>query len=152
MKLNDEQRKIVTENHNLIYSFCIKRGLSIDEWYDFLAIVLCKAVINHNPEKSKLSTFVYACMNNAVNSELLKINKKANIPICEIDNIFLENYDDVGINDVINKISKTQKRIIKMKMLGYTQKEISNTLNISQAQVSRLIWDIKRRLNYLKKR
>ena len=46
LKLNDEQRKLVEQNHNLIYSAMTKCGIrrqDFDDYYGFAAIGLCKA-------------------------------------------------------------------------------------------------------------
>ena len=40
MKLNDEQRGVVEENHQLIYWYAHRRHLDLEEWYDLLAIRL----------------------------------------------------------------------------------------------------------------
>lgn len=49
--MNDEQRKLVENNHNLIYAILHKYNLPIDEYYDVAAIGLCKAAITFDAEK-----------------------------------------------------------------------------------------------------
>lgn len=66
-KLNNEQRKLVEENHNLIYSFLNNQALSINEWYDVCAIGLCNAALTFNGT-TKFSTLAYKCMLNSVRS------------------------------------------------------------------------------------
>ena len=43
IKLTNDQRKLVEQNHNLIYAFLHTKNLNIEEWYDICAISLCKA-------------------------------------------------------------------------------------------------------------
>ena len=45
IQLNDEQRKLVADNHNLIYQYLIDNNLPQDEYYDIAAIGLCKAAL-----------------------------------------------------------------------------------------------------------
>ena len=44
-QLTPEQQKLVTDNHNLIYSLANAKNIDLDEYYDVLAIGLCKAAI-----------------------------------------------------------------------------------------------------------
>ena len=49
--MTEEQRKLVEDNHNLIYSFLQKYHLTIDEYYGLAAIGLCKAGKTYNGQK-----------------------------------------------------------------------------------------------------
>ena len=44
--LTKEQKELVENNHKLIYYYIHKNGLSVDEYYDILAIGLCKAALH----------------------------------------------------------------------------------------------------------
>lgn len=70
MKLNDEQRKLVEQNHNLIYSAMRKFGIrrqDFDDYYGFAAIGLCKAAIDYDKTRSKsFSTYAYLCIQNEI--------------------------------------------------------------------------------------
>jgi len=69
--LTEEQRKIVEENHNLIYSYIKQKELDFSEYYDLLAIALCRAVIYWKQENgSKLSTYVYSVFDKEVCRDL----------------------------------------------------------------------------------
>lgn len=67
-KLNDEQRKIVEDNINLVYKFIIKHNLDRDEYLDVMFEAFCIAVIYHNPSKGALSTYAFKVMENVLNS------------------------------------------------------------------------------------
>ena len=61
--------------------------------------------------------------------------------------------NNITINDLINKLNKRDKKIIKMRFyFDKTQSEIAKELNISQVQVSRLenkiLENLKRKLTY----
>ena len=49
--LTKEQKELVENNHKLIYYYIHKNGLSLDEYYDILAIGLCKAALNFDESK-----------------------------------------------------------------------------------------------------
>lgn len=71
-KLNTEQKKLVEENHNLIYGFMTRYHLDFEEWYDICAIGLCKAGVIYDGT-AKFSTLSYMCMYN----EMVKANHLA---------------------------------------------------------------------------
>ena len=66
LKLNDEQRKLVEQNHNLIYSAMTKCGIrrqDFDDYYGFAAIGLCKAAIDYDKTRCiSFSTYAYLCI------------------------------------------------------------------------------------------
>ena len=78
--LSDEQRKIAEENHNLIYSFARKKNLDIDEFYDLLAIGLCKAAYYFKPNKGKFSTIAYIRMQHEMYNYYKELNMEKRIP------------------------------------------------------------------------
>lgn len=69
-RLNDQQRKLVEDNHDLIYTFLDNHNLSIDspeDWYGVAAIGLCRAAMHYNPDNGiKFSAYASACMLNEV--------------------------------------------------------------------------------------
>ncbi len=61
-QLNNEQRKLIEDNHNLIYGFMTKHKLDFEEWYDVCAIGLCKAAFAYDDSLYKFATFAYHSM------------------------------------------------------------------------------------------
>ena len=53
MKLTEEQKKLVEDNHNLIYGYCHRYNLNVEEYYGDLAVTLCEAAQTYKEEKSK---------------------------------------------------------------------------------------------------
>ena len=92
--LDEQQKKLVEENHNLIYYALGKYRLNQEEYYDILAIGLCKAAIAFDSERSKFSTFAMNIMYNEflqhdrnenamkrkANKNMLSLNYKLNDP------------------------------------------------------------------------
>ena len=82
--MNDVAKKLVEENHNLIYAYCHKYNLAIEEYYDILAIGLCKAAMSYDREFRnefiEFSTYAYKCMSNEVYRQWRYISAKSRIP------------------------------------------------------------------------
>lgn len=62
MKLSDEQRKLVENNHGLIFYTLKMKNLSFEQYYDIAAIALCKAAILYNPKIGNFSTYACTCI------------------------------------------------------------------------------------------
>lgn len=153
---------MVEKNHNLIYSFLQKQHLSVEDWYGFAAIGLCKAAITFNKEMSHFSTYAYKCMFTYVYSEKRKELQARTIPSNQImyyqtqinddngnETNFMnyipskENVEDTVLSSVIfdeyNKLlTDRDKKIFALFRDGYTQTEISKIVGCSQSQVSRV--------------
>lgn len=69
-KMNDAQRKLAEDNHNLIYSFLSNHNLSLDaveDWYGTAAIGLCKAALFFDEScETEFSALAYACMESEI--------------------------------------------------------------------------------------
>lgn len=165
--ITKEQKKLVEENHNLIFSFLQKYHLAIEEYYGLAAIGLCKAGKTYNGDKSNFSTYAYRCMFTTVMCELRKSKQAKRIPEyqlvyyqAEFDDSngsdtasFInyipskENIEDIVLSEIIfneyaSKLKDRDKKIFALFREGYKQREIGKMLGCSQAQVSR----VKRKL------
>ena len=164
--ITEEQKRLVTDNHNLIYSFLTKYNLTIEEHYGLAAIGLCKAGLTYNGDKSKFSTYAYTCMFNHVMAELRKENSFKRIPTQQIvyyqaevknddgeitsfmnfipsgDDIEGETLSKISFQEYVEELNSRDKRIVGLFADGYMQREISDIVGCSQSQVSK----VKRRL------
>ena len=161
--MNDEQRKLVEDNHNLIYAMLHKYNLSIDEYYDVAAIGLCKAAIMFDAEKRYLfSTYACVVMENELKLVFRHNTNGKSIPLDKLtyyqsvisdsdgkeierlsfipDNVDVES--EVMTNEVAKRVystlSEQDRRIIHMFELGYKQKEIAKNVGCSQPHISRI--------------
>ena len=108
MKLTEEQKKLVEENHNLIYWFARKKHIDIEEYYDILAQGLCMAAYHYDPSKCSFSTYAYLCMNTEMHVEYRKTLRKSEIPQ---GNIF--HYENAWqLSDLIPTNEKTENKVI----------------------------------------
>lgn len=166
--MTSEQKKIVTINHNLIYSYINSHNLNFEEYYDLLAIQLCKCAEQYDISKGcKFSTFVYACFDNVVKCELRKQSAACRIPkdcifsidtpisinedgseLTIADKLFdednLENsllWSDVQI--FLKSLPVINQKIFYLYLNGNTQTTISKIVNKSQPQVHRIIKSIQ---------
>ena len=154
---------MVTNNHNLIYSFLKKNNLSIEDYYGLAAIGLCKAGKTYKGDKSSFATYAYKCMFTTVMSDLRKTKRAKSIPEYQIvyyqaelknnngvDTSMLMNYiaskENVEINvlssimldEYVRKLKNIDKKILVLFAEGYKQREISQMVGCSQAKVSRV--------------
>lgn len=167
-----QKKKFAEENHNLIYSFLNKHNLSIDEYYDVAAIGYCKAVQNFDSSRGvSFSTYAFYCMMNSCRMEIRNSKYLRTIPkdklvyyqqnitngkdqeynleeILVEDKLCLE--DEVTTNlafkHFLDTIDKRDAEILKLLVKGRTQIEIAEDLNMSQSYVSRLIKNIRKKL------
>lgn len=79
-QLTKAQQELVSKNHNLIYSFAQQKKLALDDYYDLLAIGLCKAAKIFDKNKGEFSSVAYECMYNEVKMYWGYISKKTSVP------------------------------------------------------------------------
>lgn len=162
LKLNDEQRKLVEQNHNLIYSAMTKCGIrrkDFDDYYGLAAIGLCKAAIDYDEKRSKsFSTYVYLCIQNEITVyNKWKFRQRRDIRKVVSYNQLLNDWDendkeysfllnddkDFEENSIFRLIFKDKsyiinnkdRMIIALKAQGYTIKEIGQAINMSAPAV-----------------
>lgn len=162
MTLTDEQKALVTENHQLIYGFLSKNGLEIEEFYDLAAIGLCNAAINYRDSDELFSTYAYICMKNVIFNEIRRLNgvKKVperlissyNVPIpgCEDDEIeILDTFkstfnvekhvlDQIILEKLMKKLSGKHKNTLILSLKGYNNSEIADFLGCTPTYISKL--------------
>lgn len=143
MRLNDEQRKQVEENHNLIYWYANKRHLDINEWYGLLAIELCKTVMKYDADKGSLGNYFMLRCDGVMSKEYKKSQsqKRLHTEITYIEEAHaIPNTTDIERSYELQEwIESDTHGILQMKADGYTQKEIAEQLNVSQSYVSKII-------------
>lgn len=75
--LNEEQRRLAEQYHNLIFTFLNKNALSEDEWYDIAAIGYIKAIRYHQPERPyPISSLAFKCMRDEMINEYRRQNRQ----------------------------------------------------------------------------
>lgn len=170
-QLTKQQQDLVEKNHNLIYGFIHNHKLNVEEYYDILAIAVCKAAKMFDGNKSDFSTYAY----NAMKKELYKywrhINRQKFIPDemilsynAEYDNssnegrsINLMDYlmdkhstHDIVIGNMmseklISMLKDSEKKVAQYLLIGMQQSEIAKILNCSRQNVNFVIQQIRKK-------
>lgn len=160
-QLTKQQQKLAESNHKLIYKFANQRNLAIDEYYDILAIGLCKAAKIYDENKGKFSTIAYKCMENEVKMSWINNTRKHIVPkdiISSYDgnDYLLVNYvNTYSVHDIVasniilknflNMLTEKERIIIKLLILGLTQSEIARRINCTRQCVSHYIQKVRKK-------
>ena len=159
--LTPEQQKLAADNHNLIYSFAVKNKIDVVEYYDVLALGLCKAALYHDGVSGKFSTLAYKCMRTVYMDEVVthdKRYKRGNGKRTEYyeDPVFQNGSKETYFNLFSNEkspdedsmilklnfqefcryITDREQKVLKMKLSGMTQKEIAKEYGVTHQMVS----------------
>lgn len=161
--LTEEQKKTVSENHNLIYGIASKMNLSIDEYYDILAIGLCKAAMSFDETRGAFSTFAYCCMRNEVYEYQRKLYRKTEIPRNQIvyydvaieddgtgnKSSMFENIPDSDMHEsvmydimseeLIERLSDNERHIVNMLLDGSKHEDIANVMDCTRQNITRQV-------------
>lgn len=148
MRLTPEQSEIVANNEKLIYWYANFKGLEVEEWYDLLAIELCKTVVKYNSKLGSLSNYYKLRCDGVVSKEFRKRNtkKRHHVPVEYADEYMGEEVDH-DLLELENWIDESESDVLKLKFQGYSQKEISKILGISQSYVSIMLKRLREKLN-----
>ena len=160
------EEKLILENQNLIYNVLKKLNLyqQHEEYFDLGMIGLIKGVKSFDKNKGyKLSTYLTTCIRN----EILIFLRKRKINCLSLEDDINDNLkiidiikSDENITDAvikksiieelyiaINKLSSNELLLLELYYINnLTQLEISKKLKCSQAQVSRRIKNIYKKL------
>ena len=164
IQLNDEQRKLVADNHNLIYQYLIDNNLPQDEYYDIAAIGLCKAALKYDASKGAFSTYAYRAIKNNISRDkvtekrhtvnAMSYNVTASVHGEETDVEYIETFlsnTDVENENVtktffkwfIEYMSLRELQIMYCKSKNMTDREIGKVYHVSHAAISRVCRRIK---------
>lgn len=165
--MTNEQKKMVENNHALIYLVIRSLGLPVEEHYDLGAIGLCNAAINYVPEKYAFTTYACRCIKNEIIHDYQSRNREKrinneylisyDIPVLSADdneritlidciksNESVENeaISRVMYDELVRELGVTDSSILKFFRLGLKQTEIAKITGVTQQNVSR----VKRRV------
>jgi len=149
--LNERQKLLVEENHNLIYDHINRRGLDVQEWYGLLAIVLCECVIKWDESRGNLSTLYYVMADNMMKNEWKKNSRQKRDSGGEVASLdeMLELVPSQSVDDIQYECdweSEIERNVVKLKLAGYTQVEIAKEIGKTQPTVSGIIRRFKERV------
>lgn len=163
--MTEEQKKLVEDNHKLIYFMLHKYNLDIEEYYDIFALALCNAAINYDTNRgTAFSTYAASAMKGAFLHNIRKSKAQCRSGNCiSIDEVIYNDgtKDLITLEDMLSnrldafdesilidftKLNDRVREILWLSYCGYTQREIADIFGIGQPQVSRELKKAKKML------
>jgi len=166
--MNDKQKKMAEENHDLIYKVIADMNLDREEYYDIGAIGLCYATFGYKKNKgTKFSTYAYTCIQRHILNEIR--TKKSEYKIKDYQLFYYQGGDEhedwtgnnivlqlpsndnteksalirMGFKKVYNKLSDRDKTILQYYIKGYAIYEIGDIIGLTRQHTSVLYLRIK---------
>lgn len=173
--LTDEQKLLVEQNHKLIYDFIYKKNLNFDEYYDILAIYLCRAAVKFEPEKGYcFSTYVFSVFNNCLKviwrekslarsiPEHMIFSYDAQVSETEDGSSYINTIPDefdlvdyvIGINTysyLLSLLTEKEQYIAIGLMDGKTLQQIADEQNCSKQNIGNYVQRMRIKLKRFKK-
>lgn len=146
--LSDLEKREAESNHGLVYKFLHKYGYSVEDAYSVAIFGYLKGIQIYNRREDlqkqyKLSVICYRCMRSELGNNYRMEQSQKRKPMEELlsldaDCFDMENlYNSVGgksleaeymetesFNQVMEKLTDKQRKIVKFKMDGYSNSEI----------------------------
>ena len=152
--LSDEERKLAEENHNMIYAFLHTYNYSIDDFYGIAAVGYLKGIQAYNRKnrlKEKYDMF-FVCwqyMRAEIGNYFRVLKAKKRMQENTTSYFEWENYGDDGLLDTIilkeifRDLTPVQRKIVRKRLDGYSNKEIYLILNMSSSSYYKELQKIK---------
>lgn len=152
--LTEIEKRLATENHNLVYSFLHRHGYSIEDFYNIAIFGYIKAIQSYNrnedlKEKYQLAFICEQYMRAEVKDHFRVQNAQKRKPtetIISLDANYTETdnlYNLVGgksvedelmvselLEELLENLSEIQRDILKLKLEGFSNKEVHLSLEI----------------------
>jgi RNA polymerase sigma factor (sigma-70 family) len=138
-KQNKElEEELIHDHYGLVVSQALYflNDANFDDYMQVGLIGLLKAIREHDPEKSKFSTFATICIRNAINNLKQKQDKKDSIKFeyAKVKEGFY--HISEKISDCLpDFLSEEHKFIIKLKSQNYTNSEIADLISCTKEAV-----------------
>lgn len=170
--LTEQEKQFAEENHNLIYSFIKRHGYSIEEHYNILVFGFLKAVqIYHRRKDLQKYDFPFISwqyMRSEIGNyyRMEKTQKRGNgeAPL-SLDKEYTDDgtlYNLIGkksvefevlekesMIEILNSLTDKQRKIVVLKLDGYSPKEIFELLEIQSSTYYKEMQRIKLALQWL---
>lgn len=158
-RLTQEERDFAASNHDLIYSYLRHKGLTVDEYYDVVVFGFLTAVNRFHTQlhlrKYQFSTIAYKCMGSSYRDYLIRQNrqKRSGCTISLDAPIGLDYAATLGditpdcsnddtkavssqmLEDIEKYLNRSQRRFLRLRLIGYTSKEISQMTHVKENTV-----------------
>lgn len=135
------EEELVHDHYGLVVSQALyflhdAQDENFDDYMQVGLIGLLKAIREHDPEKSKFSTYASVCIKNAIKNLKTKQEKKDSIKY-EYSKVKEGSYDitDNIFDCLPDTLSERQLFIIKLKSQNYTNAEIADLISCTKQNV-----------------
>lgn len=145
----------VEDVYKLVRAFCHKWNIYSEELVQMLVWEVWQKIDSFDPEKGKLSTYVYKLCKNIVLME----ERKKKIEIVKSDEVIdklksqeigpLEKLIQDEQDEIIHELYENCSPELKLWLAGLPQQEIAAIVGVSQAQISRRF---KKEINEMRKK
>ena len=161
--LTKEQQELIEDNHNLILGYCKSKGIDVSEYYDILALAICKAAYCYISSVANFSTFAYKCFDSAIRNEYRKqytkigkiekemlsldyeISEDGDV-ICCLGDVISDNFnleDSVGnklfLSDIMKCLKENETFVLcELFLEKRTLQDIGNELGLSRQRVAQI--------------
>ena len=136
------EEELIHDHYGLVVSQALYflNDSNFDDYIQVGLIGLLKAIREHDPERSKFSTFATVCIRNAINNLKEKDEKKDSITF-EYAKVVEESYNiSEKISDCLpDSLTEKQVFLIKLKSQNYTNAEIADLMSITKQEVIKQI-------------
>lgn len=162
LALTIEQQQLATDNHRLIYQYAKENALDLEDYYDILAIGLCRAAALYDATLGyKFSTFAWKCMMTEHYHHKKYQARKSRIPASKVVSydvpfsidddsneatfldILSEKYKpqhidvtNIEVRQFRNSLTGRQQVVLDLLMAGYRQSAIASVLGCARQRVS----------------
>lgn len=158
--LDEQKRKLVLDNINLVYHLARKLGYDFEKDEDAIQygmLGLCIAADRFDPNRGvKFSTYAYSYIIHWLEGTYSDIKMKE-----RIDNGMYVSVDDLSyiisdefvtdekeeLEEILLKAKKELREVFLLLLAGYSRKEISKKINKSQSTISCWISKFKEEIN-----
>ena len=136
------EEELIHDHYGLVVSHALYflNDSNFDDYIQVGLIGLLKAIREHDPERSKFSTFATVCIRNAIKNLKEKDEKKDSITF-EYAKVVEESYNiSEKISDCLpDSLTEKQVFLIKLKSQNYTNAEIADLMSITKQEVIKQI-------------
>ena len=136
------EEQLIHDHYGLVVSQALYflEDANFDAYIQVGLIGLLKAIREHDPEKSKFSTFATICIRNAINNLKQKHDKKDSVTL-QYTKASEGSYNiSEKISDCLpDSLTEEQMFLIKLKSQNYTNAEIADLMSSTKQEVIRQI-------------
>lgn len=157
--MTDTQRDLAQKNHNLIYGYAHRHRLSVDNWYDVLALALCRAAQSYDPARGAFSTWFYNLAGFAVQKEFARTGRHpgAGRPVSleklvdrEQEPTYTEHgFAEIEAADRCERVRAclegADRAVMDALAAGLTQSEVARMMGVSRSAINRRVKRIRRK-------